>query len=156
MRFVAVVTCLFACAASATAAEPNISEAVRPWTLLVYGAVDNSADKPLIAFLHKVRQAIDDDPGLDMLLFIDRSEKKDSKKAASPRQGNFLGEDFTGARLYRVRKDSVERLSGGDQFPEITTDNDAELNSADAGNVGRFIAWGKKQSPARAFRAHDL
>jgi clostripain len=122
-----------------------------PWTILVYGAADNSADKPLIGFLHKIRRAIDDDPGIELLVFIDRSEKKDANKPAFLGQATFLGEDFTGARLYRVRKDSVERLSGGDEFPEITVDKDAELNSADARNIGRFVAWGKRQSAAQHY-----
>src|SRR5581483_4876420 len=115
---------------------PKNPEPKRPWTILVYGAVDNSADGPLIAFLNQVRRAIDDDAGLDLLLLIDRSAKH-------PKRANYLGEDFTGTRLYRLRKNSVERLGGGAQFPEITTDKDVELNSADAANVGRFIAWGK-------------
>ncbi len=116
----------------------------RPWTVLIYGAADNNADGPILRFLDSVRQAIDDDPGLDVLLFIDRSERF-SKDARS------LGEDFTGARLYRLRRDTAERLSGGAQFPELTLDADAELDSADAGTLGRFIAWGKATSPAQRY-----
>ena len=83
----------------------------RPWTLLLYGAVDNSADDPFVAFTDQVRRAIDDDPGVELVLFIDRSDQH-AKRAT------FLGDDFTGTRLYRVRKDSVERLSGGAHFPK--------------------------------------
>jgi clostripain len=152
LHIMQIAACLLACAASTTATGQTpaknpifkTTEPKRPWTILVYGAVDNSADGPLIEFLHKVRRAIDDDSGLDLLLFIDRSAKHS-------RRANYLGEDFTGTRLYRLRKDSVERLSGGDQFPDITADKEVELNSADAANVGRFIAWGKKQSPARRY-----
>src|SRR5262249_11797275 len=46
-----------------------------PWTILVYGAVDNSADEPLIEFLEKMRRAIDNDRGIELLLFIDRSDE---------------------------------------------------------------------------------
>src|SRR5262249_43974679 len=90
-------------------------ESKRPWTILLYGAVDNSADDPFVAFTDQVRRAIDDDPGLDLVLFIDRSDKH-AKRAT------FLGDDFTSSRLYRIKKDSVERLSGGTHFPEITKD----------------------------------
>jgi clostripain len=128
----------------ATAAAMDETAPTRPWTILVYGAVDNNADGPLIGFLNKLRRAIDDDPGLDLLLFIDRSEKH-SKEAT------YLGEPFSGTRLYRLKRNSVDRLSGGDEFPQITTDREAELNSADAANLGRFIAWGKKQAPARHY-----
>src|SRR5262245_53300136 len=67
----------------------------RAWTILLYGAVDNSADDPFVAFTDQVRRAIDDDPGVELLLLIDRS-KRHAKRAT------FLGDDFTGTRLYRI------------------------------------------------------
>jgi clostripain len=114
----------------------------KPWTLLVYGGADNNADGPILEFLDQVRKAIDDDPGIDLLLLLDRSEKFSD-------DATMLGEDFTGARLYRLHKDSAERLSGGTFFPGITLSEDAELDSADADNVRRFIAWGKATAPAQ-------
>ena len=116
----------------------------RPWTILLYGAVDNDGADPFVAFTDKVRRAIDGDPGIELVLFIDRGDMH--KKRAT-----FLGEDFTGARLYRIKKDSVERLSGGAHFPEITKDNDVNLNSADASTLQRFIAWGKANFPAQHY-----
>ena len=116
----------------------------RPWTILIYGAVDNSADDPFVDFTDRVRRAIDDDPGIDLLLFIDRARKHKNRVT-------FLGEDFTSTRLYRVKKNSVERLSGGTYFPEITRDSDVNLNSADASTLQRFIAWGKANSPAHHY-----
>jgi clostripain len=123
--------------------EPQATRSLRPWTILVYGAADNNADGPILGFLNEVRKAIDDDPGLELLLLIDRSEKFSDDAA-------ILGEDFTGARLYRLRRDSAERLSGGEELPELTLDGeDAELDSADADSVRRFIAWGKAHWPAQ-------
>jgi clostripain len=122
----------------------NPTDTKRPWTIMVYGAVDNSADGPLIAFLDQVRRAVDNDPGIELLLFIDRSQKH-------PKKATYLGDDFTTTRLYRLRKDSVERLSGGAELPEITVDKDAKLNSADAANIGRFIAWGKAHYAAQRY-----
>jgi clostripain len=121
------------------------SEPSKPaWTILLYGAVDNSADDPFVEFTDQVRRAIDNDPGIELVLFIDRSDRH--RKRAT-----FLGEDFTGARLYRVKKDSVERLSGGDIFPEIAKDNNVNLNSADASTLQRFITWGKANYPAQRY-----
>lgn len=114
----------------------------RPWTILVYGGADNNADGPILEFLDGVRKAIDDDPGIELLLLLDRSEKYSD-------DASLLGEDFTGARLYRLRKDSAERLAGGTFFPELTLGEDAELDTADADNVRRFIAWGKANYPAQ-------
>lgn len=116
--------------------------AQRPWTFLVYGAADNSADGPMQFFLDAVRKAIDDDPGIELLVFVDRSREHDAS-------GALFGEDFTGARLYRVRKDSVERLGGGAFLPTIATSGDVELDSADADTLKRFIDWGKATAPSR-------
>ncbi len=133
-----------ACASFAGGIEPPAAVPTRPWTVLVYGAADNNADGPILEFLDGVRKAIDDDAGIELLLFLDRSEKYST-------DATLLGEDFTGARLYRLRKDSAERLSGGTQFPAIQLDTDVELDSADATNLARFIAWGKAVSPAQRY-----
>src|SRR5262245_13671468 len=120
------------------------ADSKRAWTILLYGAVDNSADDPFVKFTDQVRRAIDDDPGIELLLFIDRSTKH-AKRAT------FLGDDFTSTRLYRIKKDSVKRLSGGSHFPAITKDKDVNLNSADASTLQRFIAWGKANYPAQRY-----
>ncbi len=123
----------------ATGAEVR---AERPWTILVYGAADNSCDGPLQGFLDSVRKAIDDDPAIDVLVLIDRSEAYSSEK-------DLFGEDFTGCRLYRLKKDSVERLGGGEFLPELKLDSDTEVDSADPALLRRFVAFGKATSPAR-------
>ena len=46
---------------------------LKPWTLLVYGGADNNADGPIQHFLDGVRKAIDGDPGIDLVVYIDRS-----------------------------------------------------------------------------------
>jgi clostripain len=119
-------------------------ESKRPWTILLYGAVDNDADDPFVAFTDKLRRAIDDDPGIELVALIDRWGEHKAR-------ATFFGDDFTSTRLYRVRKDSVERLSGGTHFPEITTDKDVNLNSADPATLRRFVAWGKAKYPARRY-----
>ncbi len=118
--------------------------AERPWTLLVYGAADNNADGPILHFMDRVRKAIDDDPGIELVFFVDRHERYSD-------DARLLGEDFEGARIYRLRRDSAERLAGGEEFPEITLEEDVELDSADPENVRRFIAFGKKHFPAQKY-----
>src|SRR5688572_9904336 len=115
---------------------------LRPWTLLVYGGADNNADGPIQRFLDGVRKAIDGDPGIELLVYIDRSAEYSSG-------GELFGEDFTGARLYRLGVDSAERLAGGAELPEITLDKDVEIDSADPAQIQRFVAWGKKHFPAQ-------
>lgn len=130
--------------ASTARSDTNPNTAPRPWTILMYGAVDNSADDPFVDFTNKVRRAIDDDPGVELVVMIDRSDKH-------AKRSTFLGDDFSSTRLYRVRKDSVERLAGGRHLPELTKDSDVNLNSADPSNLQRFIAWGKENFPARQY-----
>src|SRR5262245_3405564 len=107
-RRIAFLTCLalaVVLAVSASAFVGTKTEAPkRAWTILLYGAVDNSADDPFVKFTDQVRRAIDDDPGVELLLLIDRSDRHEKR-------ATFLGDDFTGTRLYRVKKGSVERLS---------------------------------------------
>jgi clostripain len=124
--------------------KPGSDDFQRAWTILVYAAVDNSADDPFVVFADQVRRAIDDDPGIELVLLIDRSNKH-------RKHTTFLGDDFSSTRLYRVKNYFVERLSGGTHFPEITTAKDVKLNSADASTLQRFIAWGKANYPAQRY-----
>jgi len=120
----------------------SVARAERPWTLLVYGAADNNADGPILEFLDSVRSALDNDPGMELILFIDRSEEF-SNDARS------LGEDFTGARIYRLRKDSAELLDADDYFPGMSADGPYEVDSADPENIARFVRFGKERFPAK-------
>lgn len=115
-------------------------EPLRSWTVLVYGAVDNNADGPIQEFLDGLRKALDDDPGVELVLFLDRAEGFSDESA-------LTGEDFTGGRLFRLRRDSAERLDGGEHFPQLAGD-DPEVDSADARTLAAFLAWGKARFPA--------
>ena len=137
-----ILSLSFAALSALSSPQTPDSAALRPWTVLVYGGADNNADGPILEFLDGVRKAIDDDPGIELLLLLDRSAKFSD-------DATLLGADFTGARLFRLRKDSAERLAGGAEFPELTLTADAELDTADADNLRRFIRWGKRVAPAR-------
>jgi clostripain len=117
----------------------------RPWVFLVYGAADNNADGPILEFLDELRVALDDDPGVELLLLIDRHPRYYAD------DNEFLGEDFDGTRLYRVHKTSVERLSGEGELPSITLEDDVELDTADPETLAQFIAWAKVHHPAQHY-----
>jgi clostripain len=126
-------------------APPLLAEdPARPWTFLVYGAADNNADGPILRFLDELRTALDDDPGIELVLFLDRHEKysKDEK---------LLGADFTGGRIYRIRKASAERIDPGQDFPAIAGDADPEIDSADPETLGQFLAFSRKRFPAKRY-----
>ncbi len=114
---------------------------------MVYAAADNDADGPVLEFLDGVRAALDDDPGMQLILFIDRSDGY-SKDATA------LGADFTGARIYRLRKDSAELLDASSHFPDMPrTNGDAEyeVDSSDPKHIGGFVRFCKQRFPARNF-----
>jgi len=139
-------TALFALASltSTAFATQAPREPERPWTLMIYGAADNNADGPILDFLDSVRTALDDDPGMELLLFIDRSEHFSD-------DAEFLGANFTGARVYRLRKDSAELLDASEYFPGMGGDGEYEVDSADPQNVAQFVAFGKAKFPARHY-----
>jgi clostripain len=93
----------------------------RPWTFMIYAAADNNADGPALHFVDRIRKALDDDPGMELILFIDRSTE-------FSRDTTILGAEFAGARVYRLRRDS-----------------------ADAENVGRFVSFCKRRYPAERY-----
>ncbi len=119
----------------------QVAPAERPWTLLVYGAADNDADGHLLEFLNRVRAALDDDPGMELVVWIDRHEGYSD-------DAETFGADFTGARVYRLKRDSAELLDASADFPGMTADEEYEPDSADPDNIRRFIAFGKQRFPA--------
>jgi clostripain len=133
-----------AAAASPSSAAASTARKEVPWTVLIYGAADNNADGHMLDFLNGIRRAVADDPGLEIVVFMDRSLgfSKDTKT---------FGEDFTGARIYRMREKTAERQAGGDEFPEITLDADWEADSADPANLRKFLRFGKARFPARHY-----
>lgn len=118
--------------------------AERPWTLMIYGAADNDAEGPILGFLDKVRAALDDDPGMELLLFIDRS-------GGFSDDSESLGADFAGARVYRLGRESAELLDASAYFPGMSPDREEEVDSADPHNLGRFVAFCKDRYPARRY-----
>ncbi|HKB15548.1 MAG TPA: clostripain-related cysteine peptidase, partial [Planctomycetota bacterium] len=130
--------------AGAASGPPPTGDPDRAWTFLIYGACDNNAEEDgnFFSFLDGVRGALADDSGIDVVLFIDRSDKYSTN-------ARTLGEDFTDARLYHVRAAGCTRLAGGEAFPEITLESAYEPDSSDPENVRKFVAFGKARFPAR-------
>ena len=144
MTLIAISLFMFTPGLATSAAPDTDPIPERPWTLMVYGAADNNADGPILDFLDSIRQALDDDPGMELLLFIDRSEHFSS-------DAKSLGADFTDARIYRLHKDSAELLDASEYFPGMGGDEEFEVDSADPRNVAQFVAFGKANFPARKY-----
>ena len=124
-----------------SSSSQNRAHQSRPWTFLIYGAADNNADGPILHFLEQIRREWAGEPGVEIVLFLDRSEGFSD-------DASILGEDFTDARLYRMQADGYERLDGGEEFPEITIDGEYESDSASPATLRRFLEFGKARFPA--------
>jgi hypothetical protein len=74
---------LLALPSPAPSSDPPCAE--RPWTLLVYDAADNNADGPILYFLDQVRKAIDDDPGIELVLYLDRNAGRRTSRPSARR-----------------------------------------------------------------------
>jgi clostripain len=138
-----ITLCLFTCLTIAPLASARQAEPVRPWTLMIYGAADNNADGPILHFLDSIRTALDDDPGMELILFIDRHKEYSDDESS-------LGADFSGARIYRLRKDTAELLDANEFFAGMSSE-DLEIDSADPRNIGAFVAFCKQRFPARNY-----
>ena len=125
-------------------AESQAAPDERPWTFMIYGAADNNADGPILEFLDGVRVALDDDPGMELIVFLDRSR-------GFSNDASVLGEDFTDARVYRLRSDSAEELDARDFFPDMVAGEEYEADSSDPETLGRFVAFCKARFPARRY-----
>ncbi|MFT7481042.1 MAG: clostripain, partial [Gammaproteobacteria bacterium] len=127
---------------SATGLAPD--ENLGDWTILFYGATENSAEESFMPDIEDMRQALDTGPSVEVLCLVDRSERFTDSRAG-------FGEDFSGARLYRFDGKQAQRLDGGSEMPEIGLDGSTDLNMGDAATLARFMRWGKAHYPARHY-----
>lgn len=144
MFYLIASVCLAALPLRPLVSAPPREPASAAWTLMIYGAADNNADGPILGFLQDIRENYQDDPQFQIVMFIDRSEQFSA-------DASVLGEDFTGGRIYRVNAETVERLAGGDEFPEIRRDAEYEPNSADPENLRKFIRFTKANFPSERY-----
>lgn len=127
------------------ASPPRAADRARgEWTVLFYGANDNSSEETVVHDLRAMQRGLPDVPGLELIALVDRSPRYSSDAAA-------LGEDFSDTRLYRLRRGGAQRIGGGVQFPEITTESSHEANTGDPLTLERFIRFGKATFPARRY-----
>ncbi|NRA97005.1 MAG: hypothetical protein HRU14_12430 [Planctomycetes bacterium] len=117
------------------------SQKTVPWTVLIYAAVDNDWERPFMRDVRGMRKGLQRLKGMEVILLVDRSPRYSRDKRA-------LGEDFAGTRMYRLTGGLAERLDGGQWFPGIRRDADAELNMGSARTLRDFIRFGKSRYPA--------
>ncbi|MEQ8767525.1 MAG: clostripain-related cysteine peptidase [Planctomycetota bacterium] len=135
LRSILLATSLMAAPAFADEAD---------WTILFYAAGDNSAEESLMPDLADLGEGFRPGRGVEILVLVDRSPKFSTRPSV-------FGGDFEDTRLYRMTGGPAERLSGGDELPEITKTSTFEANMGDAKTLQRFIGYGKKHFPAKRY-----
>ena len=117
--------------------------AASDWTVLVYGASDNDSERSFVPDLEDLRRGLPPS-GIDVVALVDRS----AEYTSAP--GGF-GEDFSDTRLYHLTPKGMERIGGGDEFPEITTTSEFEANTGSAETLRKFIRFAKQHHPAKHY-----
>ncbi len=115
-----------------------------PWTILIYGGVDSSAESYLMPHLDALKRASRGELAAEIVLLIDRVAGASSDK-------KILGADFHDTRLFRLDRGRWERVAGGLEFPEITLSSTFEANTGDPTTLRKFIRFAKHQFPARRY-----
>ena len=114
------------------------------WTILIYGAVENSAEESFCPDMERLRAAIDPEADVRVMALVDRSpEFTDTTRG--------FGEDFHDTRLYVLDPEGPLRVGGGTEFPEITRESDYDANTADAQTLRKALRWAKAQAPAERY-----
>jgi len=126
--------------ALALATTPATEPEPAAWTILFYGAADNSCEQTIVADVAAMAEGFVEDQGVELVVLLDRSPRYESAP--------LFGEDFAGTRLFRIRSGRAERLSGGDELPALAS-GDGEVDVGDARTLASFVRFGKARFPAR-------
>jgi len=141
---VATVLVSFASAAFAADVQPTDNSPSKPWTLLIYGGVDSSAEAHILPHLQSLGALSSKGQAGQILLLMDRTPGHSD-------DDQILGENFEDTRLFQLNGGTWNRVAGGAAFPEITQDSTYEANSGHADTLGKFIDFGKKFAPAERY-----
>jgi len=114
----------------------------RAWTLLVYGAVDNDAERSFVPDMGRLAGALPSGDAIQLVFLVDRSPEHSTEPG-------IFGEDFAGTRLYTWDGTRAVRESGGDAFPELELDGDFDANTGDPATLRKALRFAKERYPAR-------
>jgi len=130
-------------ATSALASAP-LRQQPTPWTVMIYGGVDSTAESYILPQLEALKKASRTGLVGEVVLLMDRVKgaSKDKK---------ILGADFDDTQLFRLTKGRWERVAGGAEFPEITLSSTYEANTGDPRTLKKFIRFAKQEFPGKRY-----
>ncbi len=121
--------------------EASVGRSAPRWTVMIYGGVNSSAEDHIMPHLRSLTYLSRAGQASEVVLLIDRA-------AGFSEDADVLGANFEDTRLFRLTSGAWERVSGGEHFPEITTESSFEANTGDARTLRKFIQFGKATAPA--------
>ena len=124
--------------------QENDSPSPAPWTVMIYGGVDSSAEGHIMPHLRSLASLSAEGQRGEVLLLVDRAH-------GHSEDDQILGENFEDTRLFHLKNGKWRRVSGGAEFPEIDLQSNFEANSGDAKTLRKFIRFGKAFAPASKY-----
>lgn len=107
----------------------------KPITIMYYCDADNDLESLLLNDIQEAKNGITDE--INFIALVDRHDYYSSNRT-------ILGSNFADTRLYEIHPQKAKRISGGEEFPEITTtSNNFEANMGDAHTLKSFIDFCK-------------
>lgn len=112
------------------------------WTIMVYADGDNNLEDMLLMDIEEMKRGFVNSQGQNLIVLADRYDGYYSIG---------FGQRFTDTRLFEISEDKAKRISGGSQFPEITTTSYYEGNMGDAETLKKFIRFCKANYTAKNY-----
>ncbi len=130
-------------ATSALASAP-LRQPPTPWTVMIYGGVDSTAESYILPHLAALKDASRAGLTGEVVLLMDRVKGASNDK-------KILGADFDDTRLFRLVEGAWERVEGGAEFPEISLSSTYEADTGDPRTLKKFIRFAKREFPAKRY-----
>ncbi|GAA0738526.1 clostripain [Clostridium oceanicum] len=105
-------------------------------TIMYYCDADNNLESSLLSDIQEMKTGYQDNPNLNLVGLVDRTPEYTNNKSV-------LGENFSDTRLYKIEHNKTTRLSGKNEFPEITLKGNYEANMGDPNVLKKFINYCK-------------
>ncbi len=108
------------------------------WTLMLYMSTDQDVD-----YIHRIQELINGyhvNCNINIIILLDKRVAIDF---------GLDGFDFDDTRMFVINTQGVHRISGANEFPEITEESVYEANMRDANTLKKFINYCKANYPAK-------
>ena len=115
------------------------------WTIMIYMCADNNLEPYSLLDVQEMIDGYRSDNGYQIIIMVDRA---DGTIYGSTNEIGPFDENFSDTRLYKLVDNGIERISGKDYIPEITSSGFFEADMGDPDNLKKFINFCKNEYQA--------